>query len=95
MLQNQSEIESCTVMEIAIKFLIFFTEKVLLNKNTWHVRQISLLLLLFEYGYSKLKTHLPSCIEHKCLSTSLEYKTYLVTEKMMSTESQIPLCITN
>lgn len=56
MLQNQNEIESPTVMEIAIKFSIFFTEKALLNKNTWHVRQLSLFPLLFEYEYPKLKT---------------------------------------
>lgn len=57
MLQNQSEIESPTVMEIASKFSIFFTEKVLLNKNIQHVRQISLFPILFECDYLKLKTH--------------------------------------
>lgn len=92
MLQNQSEIESPTVMEIASKFSIFFTEKVLLNKNIQHVRQISLFPILFECDYLKLKT---LCTEHKCLSTSLEYKMCQVIEKKMFTESQIPVCITN
>jgi len=92
MLQNQSENESPTVMEIAIKFSIFFTET---DYRKYTARKADTFISpLVWIRLSKAENSLLLCTEHKCLSTSLEYKTYLVIEQMMSTESQIPLCIT-